>query len=162
LRDERVLATVAHILAHPLRLFQLGGREPGPGHGLQGLHADWPPRKRVERAFVATSLWMLDDFQADNGATRVVPGTQRLPGLPPKRLADPAAHHPEELVVTGAAGDVLVFNGHLWHSGTRNQSGAPRRALQVIFGARDQLWYGLPPTARLEELEPEVRALLES
>jgi ectoine hydroxylase-related dioxygenase (phytanoyl-CoA dioxygenase family) len=38
-------------------------------------------------------------------------------------------------VVEGGAGDVLVFDGYLPHSGMRNVSGAPRRTLQMAFRA---------------------------
>ena len=51
----------------------------------------------------------------------------------PKSLAQPDARHPRERVVTGPAGSVLVFNGHLWHSGRRNASRGPRRAAQIVI-----------------------------
>jgi ectoine hydroxylase-related dioxygenase (phytanoyl-CoA dioxygenase family) len=59
-------------------------------------------------------------------------------------MADPASHHPEEIVVTGKAGSVLIFNGHLWHSGTRNNNQHPRHALQYVFHAREII----PPFAQ--------------
>ncbi len=43
----RVLAAVHHVLQGPFRVFQVGGRDPLPGFGRQGLHTDWlarPPR----------------------------------------------------------------------------------------------------------------------
>jgi ectoine hydroxylase-related dioxygenase (phytanoyl-CoA dioxygenase family) len=76
---------------------------------------------------------MLDDFTESNGATRLVPGTHRLLSPPSKSFADPASRHSEQKIIVGAAGSVLVFNGHLWHSGTRNESNYSRRALQLAF-----------------------------
>lgn len=38
--------------------------------------------------------------------------------------------HPGEVVITGRAGSVLLFNGHLLHSGRKNTSGVSRRAAQ--------------------------------
>jgi ectoine hydroxylase-related dioxygenase (phytanoyl-CoA dioxygenase family) len=78
---------------------------------------------------------MIDAFTAENGGTRVVPGTHRFRHPPPISLAQPLAHHPDERLVTGAAGSVLILNGHLWHSGRRNDSSAGRRAAQLVVVA---------------------------
>lgn len=125
----------ARVLGRPYRIRDAHGRNPLKGYGQQGLHADWPHRSGDGLAFALTAIWMLDDFTPSNGPTRVVPGTHRLRTAIPKSLAQPLAHHPEEVLVTGRAGSVLLFNGHLWHSGTRNQSGAPRRAVQMTIEA---------------------------
>ena len=50
---------------------------------------------------------------------------------------DPYAPHPEEIKLTGKAGSVAVINGHIWHGGTRNETGAPRRVLHLAIGRRD-------------------------
>ena len=122
-----VIAAADHVLGRPFRVSEPHGRNPLPGYGLQGLHADWMPRDVVEPYFVLTTIWMLDDFTADNGATRVVPGSHRLLRPIPKSLAQPTAVHPDERVV-------LVFNGHTWHAGTKNTSDRARRAVQMVVG----------------------------
>jgi ectoine hydroxylase-related dioxygenase (phytanoyl-CoA dioxygenase family) len=111
----------------------LHGRNPLSGFGEQGLHTDAQPRARGDGYSVLTALWMFDDFTSENGATRIVPGSHRLLGAVPRALAQPAARHPDEVVVTGRAGSVLIFNGHVWHSGRRNQSRGPRRAAQHVL-----------------------------
>jgi ectoine hydroxylase-related dioxygenase (phytanoyl-CoA dioxygenase family) len=133
----RLLAAVFAVLQRPFRLFLLGGRNPAQGHGLQGLHQDGLPRRPGEPARVVTALWALDDFAADNGATRVVPGSHRLEQPLPKPARQPRARHPDEMPVLPEAGSVLVFDGHLWHAGGENRSGAPRRSYQVQFVACD-------------------------
>jgi len=131
--DRRVRA----VLGRPYRLLLASGRAPSVGEGRQGLHQDWI-RRGPEDPFVAvTVLWMLDDFRADNGATRVVPGSHLIPRELPKSMQDPAAHHSRERLVTGAAGAALVLNGHLWHSGTMNPSGMPRSSLPCQYVAAD-------------------------
>ena len=50
---------------------------------------------------------------------------------------DPTAPHPKEVRLTGKAGSVAVINGHIWHGGTCNESGAPRRVLHLAIGRRD-------------------------
>lgn len=133
LREHPVVAAAAgHVLGGAFRVRDLHGRNPLPGFGQQGLHADWMPRATVEPYFVLTAIWMLDDFTRENGATRVVAGSHRVLRPIAKELAQPDAVHPSETVVTGAAGSVLVLNGHTWHSGRRNTSPGPRRAVQMI------------------------------
>jgi len=135
----KILAAVYHVLGRPFGVSQFGGRDPLPGYGQQGLHADWVPRSSEEPSYVVTIIGMLDEFTSDNGATRVVPGTHCLKNTVPKKMADPASRHPEQIIVTAPAGSVLIFNGHLWHSGTRNLSRGSRRALQPVYHARELL-----------------------
>jgi ectoine hydroxylase-related dioxygenase (phytanoyl-CoA dioxygenase family) len=146
-RHPILLAAALHVLVETFRVGDPHGRNPLPGYGQQGLHADWMARTRGSPYFVVTAIWMLDDFTTVNGATRIVPATHRLPRAIPKRLGQPLAHHPKERIVTGAAGSVLLFNGHLWHSGTRNESHAPRRAVQISC-VRSQTKVDVPPLVR--------------
>jgi ectoine hydroxylase-related dioxygenase (phytanoyl-CoA dioxygenase family) len=131
--EPRVLAAIDHVLRRPFGLLVAGGRDPLAGHGLQGLHQDWPRRASDEPWRVATALWMLDAFTEASGATRVVPGSHHVPRPPPKSMQAPEHRHRDEERALGQAGSVLVLNGHLWHAGARNESGASRRALQCQF-----------------------------
>ena len=138
LTHPRVLAAVHHVLRDAFRLGQIGGRDPLPGYGQQGLHADWTARSKGEPFRIVTTIWLLDDFTAENGATRLVPGTHHMLGQPPKSFADPASRHPDQKIIVARAGSVLVFNGHLWHSGTANKSSRSRRVVQCSFVGRDE------------------------
>jgi ectoine hydroxylase-related dioxygenase (phytanoyl-CoA dioxygenase family) len=137
--NPRLLAAVYHVLKVEFRVTQIGGRDPLPGYGQQGLHADWPGRSRGEPFRIVTAIWLLDDFTPENGATRVVPGTHHLLGSPPKSFADPASRHPDQKIIVAKAGSVLVFNGHLWHSGTTNKSSHSRRVVQCVFVGRNEV-----------------------
>jgi hypothetical protein len=128
-RHPLALAAAQHIVGRPFES-RIHGRNPLPGFGQQGLHTDWRPRLADEPYRAVTAIWMLDDFRHDNGATRLVPGSHRQPGALDKALAQPLSQHPSEVVIMGRAGSVLLFNGHLVHSGRKNTSGAPRRAAQ--------------------------------
>ena len=129
----QVLALAAHVLGAPARVRDLHGRDPLPGFGLQGLHADAKPRTPGEGFSVSTAIWMIDDFTAENGATRIVPGSHRWIRPPTRELAQPQAHHADERIITGKAGSVLLFNGHLWHAGTQNLTAGSRRAGQMVM-----------------------------
>ena len=130
-RHPLLLAVVEHVLGGGRWALNSHGRNPLPGFGQQGLHSDAVQRAPGDPFGVVTVLWMLDDFTAANGATRVVPGSHLLARSLSKSLAQPLARHPEERVVLGRAGDALMLNGHTWHSGRRNDSQGPRRAVQT-------------------------------
>jgi ectoine hydroxylase-related dioxygenase (phytanoyl-CoA dioxygenase family) len=53
-------------------------------------------------------------------------------------LADPNAPHPDEILVTGPAGGVVIMNAHLWHGGTANRTGTPRLAMHAFYCRRDK------------------------
>jgi ectoine hydroxylase-related dioxygenase (phytanoyl-CoA dioxygenase family) len=156
----KVLAAVRHGLRGAVRVFQLSGRDPLPKYGQQGLHTDWLPRAPSEPFSIVTAIWLLDDFTPNNGATRLIPGSHLLPRPLPKSMQEPASRHPDQKFVVARAGSVLIFNGHLWHSGTRNDSAGPRRVLQCQFVALELLrTTGTSPEIS-ERLVPAARYIL--
>ena len=86
-----------------------------PGQGLQGLHADWGADYDGQ-FHVCNSIWLLDDFSAENGCTRLVPGSH-LGKHPKNTLEDTTVPHPDEEHLIAPAGTVAVFNSQTWHSG---------------------------------------------
>lgn len=153
----RVLAAVWHVLGRPFRLSSLNGREAMPGEGLQELHADWgDPPAAGEPWHVVNSLWLLDDYTGRNGSTRVVPRSH-LERRPIGALVeDRLAPHPREVVLRAPAGTVVVINSHLWHGGTRNESGERRRVCHAYFAGRE---HG-QQTCQQAHLRPETAARL--
>ena len=160
----RVLACVAHVLGD-FKLSSLNFRAALPGRGRQNLHGNWVGPVEPGDYQVCNSIWLLDDFTGSNGATRIVPGSHQFGPVPRLALADPAAPHPDEVLLTGPAGTVVVFNSHLWHSGTQNRSDRPRRALHSYFTRRghgqqlDQKKYIRPQT--LASLSPAIQFILD-
>lgn len=136
--NPRLLAGIAHVLQGDLKLSSLNYRAALPGQGLQGLHADWNGPVAPNEYQVCNSIWLLDDFTAENGATRVVPGSQRSGKSPQDDLANPADTHPDEVLIIAPAGTVVIFNSHTWHGGTKNTTDQPRRAMHSYFCRRHQ------------------------
>ena len=132
----RVLAAVHQIIETDFRLHSVNGRDALPGLGEQGLHADVVQRNPGEPFNLANSAWLLDPFTEETGPTRVVPGTQDLPQKPQEDGVNPEDQHPNQRLIFAPAGSVLVFNAHLWHSGTRNRSPTPRRVIHCAFARR--------------------------
>jgi ectoine hydroxylase-related dioxygenase (phytanoyl-CoA dioxygenase family) len=148
----RVLAAIARVLGGDVRLSSLNYRAALPGQGLQGLHADWHGATPPGQFHVCNSIWLLDDFTEENGATRVVPGSHNSGKTPGDVLAKPTDAHPEEIVLLGKAGTVVVFNSHTWHGGTLNRTEKPRRAMHGYYTRRNQP----QQTNQKEHLRPET------
>src|SRR5690606_25138458 len=70
----KVLAAIFHVLGENIKLSSLNFRAAKPGAGLQKLHVDWHESVSAGDYKVCNSIWLLDDFSIQNGATRVVPG----------------------------------------------------------------------------------------
>lgn len=132
----RVLAALNHVLKGDFKLSSLNGRASVPGDGLQAFHADWDTGVDPNDFQVCNSIWLLVDFTAENGATRVVPGSHRSGKIPSDVMDNPWEKHPEEILLTGSAGTVVIFNSHLWHAGTTNHTDTPRYALHSYFTRR--------------------------
>lgn len=94
----------------------------GPGGEAMALHSDqgYAPRS-VPFALAMNVMWMLSDFTEENGATRVVPGSHRIPREPGR---DDAA---STLAGTGPAGTALIFDGRIWHGTGANTTAEDRR-----------------------------------
>ena len=151
---SRVLAGVAQVVGPNPKLSSLNYRAALPGKGKQKLHADWHEAVSPGDYKVCNTIWLLDDFSASNGATRLVPGTHRSGILPQEELDDPWATHPDEILVEEPAGTVVIFNSHTWHGGTDNHTYNPRRSVHSYFCRRDQ-----PQQVDQQRyLRPETRA----
>lgn len=120
-------------LLGPHRLSALRGRSPQKDHGQQGLHIDDAMAAPQGRYSLINVFFLLDDVDADNGGTRIVPGTHRLHRAPPKDMAQPHSRHKHEIVPSAPAGSLLLFSSHTWHSGTTNHSGRARRIVISQF-----------------------------
>jgi ectoine hydroxylase-related dioxygenase (phytanoyl-CoA dioxygenase family) len=153
----QVLEVVKAVMGPEIRASMVNARDVPPyTGGRMPFHMDSDNgRHRDEKGYsAATAIWMLDPFTAENGATAFVPGSHLLGKSPKQVLADLNAPHPDELIVEGQAGDVLVFNGHCWHAGRPNLTDGHRRALLVHYLRAD-----VPrPENRRQHLDPEHAA----
>lgn len=136
--QPKVLAAIAHVLQYDVQLSSLNARAALPGQGLQPMHVDWDARVENEEYQVCNSIWLLDDFTPDNGATRAVPCSHKSARIPSDVMPDPRAPHPDEQLLLGKAGTVFVFNSHTWHGGTLNRTDKPRRAMHAYYCRRSQ------------------------
>lgn len=91
------------------------------------FHRDFP---RVLNGYMASInvFLALDPFSAENGATRVVPGTHQREEVP---SAAYLARY--QVPVTCPAGSLIVFDSTLIHAAGQNTSGADRLAINLQF-----------------------------
>lgn len=134
----RVLAGIEAVLGQHYKLSSLNYRAAKPGMGLQKLHVDWKNTVVNGSYQVCNSIWLLDDFTEYNGATRIVPKTHRLAVLPDDAMENTEEKHPDEIRIIAPAGSVFIFNSHVWHGGTTNQTHQDRRSIHSYFCTRDQ------------------------
>ena len=127
------------MLGPALKLSSLNVRSVNPrSHDVQPLHVDAGALPDERGFWVCNTVWMLDAFTSDNGALRVIPGSHRFGRRPQDVLDDPRRPHPDEVLVTGEAGDLVVMNSHLWHGGTGNRTDRARLALHAFYCRRDK------------------------
>lgn len=127
-----VLGIVGRVLGHAtnyqLHLTQIIAI--GPGQGAQPIHRDqwafdfFPFPKGYE--VQCNTIWAMTDFSAENGATRVIPGSHRFDDRLEFTEADT---EPAEM----EAGSLLLYTGSLYHGGGANRSSDVRCGLNVTY-----------------------------
>ena len=101
----------------------------GPGEGAQVFHRDrlaWGnhiPRE-IEPQF--NTIYALTDFTTDNGATRVVPGSNHWDW-------ERRAQEDEKCQAEMSQGSVLLYSGSVLHSGGENRTDASRMGLNITY-----------------------------
>jgi len=124
----RVLAVLDRLLMPNYLLSALQAINIQPGEAAQLPHHDdgFYPIPRPRAPLAAATIWAIDDFTADNGATVVIPGSHRWgQGRPgPDAQARP---------VVMPAGSCVFFVGTLWHGGGANTTTRERLAVTAQY-----------------------------
>ena len=163
--EPTLLKLVGLVLPLGFKLSSLNARSANPQNGVgQPLHSDMGAVADEHGFQVCNSVWMLNDFTEDNGPLRVVPGSHHIGKTPQQALDNPAEPHPDEVILTGKAGTVIVMNAHSWHGGQMNRTDRPRTALHAFFSRRDKPQQQYQKRLIDEDLQatfsPELREVL--
>lgn len=149
-RLPRLLTVAGELIGERFFLSQVEGREPLAGGGHQQLHRDLSAQRPGD---IAIALAFFDDYGPGNGATRIVPGSHRPePGAPPFDFNDESRAVP----LSGAAGDILVFDVDLVHAASRNVIGARRRSILISYFA-ESLYASHLETVALRNVRMDTR-----
>ena len=102
-----------------------------PGSSRQKLHIDTQvPEPLPKWPIKANSIWMLDDFTKENGATEVIPGSHKFYFKP--KFKD---RNRKVKLCTGKKGTVIITHGALWHNAGSNKTDKDRMCLFGSFAA---------------------------
>jgi ectoine hydroxylase-related dioxygenase (phytanoyl-CoA dioxygenase family) len=147
-----LLGVLDRVLGH-YQLSAPTGIEIGPGEQAQVLHQDQSiyPLPADYSDVVVNTMWALDDFTADNGATRLIPGSHRWTDRRPT-AGDPVA------VAEMPAGSVAFYVGRIWHGGGANRTDRPRLGVILEYVAA---WLRAQETHLLAVPRPVVAELPE-
>jgi ectoine hydroxylase-related dioxygenase (phytanoyl-CoA dioxygenase family) len=157
--DSRVLPILERILGEGCLLSAATAINILPGETAQAMHYDESfyrmPKPRA--TFGVATMWAISDFTADNGATRLIPGSHRWPD------DRPTADEPW-IAADMRAGSVLLYTGTFVHSGGANITDRARLGLSIIYckpWVRPQETMTLCVTPEMVAQTPErVRRLL--
>ena len=130
-----VLAACCRIIGRPFKLSTMLARTLEPGAPAQPLHVD--VKRGVDGWPLVGFIVMVDEFDAENGATRFVPGSHLLPREPNEWTKDTTGGYEGEVLACGRGGSIIIFNGSVWHGHTANRSNRRRRSLQGAFIPRE-------------------------
>lgn len=148
-RLPEVLAVVGELIGERFFLSQVEGREPLSGGGHQGLHRDASAHRPGD---TVSALAYFDNYGAENGATRIVPGSHRpAQGEPPFDFNDESG----SMQLSGAAGDILVFDADLVHAASLNSTGARRRSILIAYFT-EMLYPSHLQTAKLRNIRMDT------
>ena len=132
----------------------------GPGESSQILHRDrgvwggYIPRK-IETQF--STVWAINDFTKENGATQVVPGSHKW-----HKDRQPL---PEEIAYAEMqAGSVFIYTGSVLHGGGTNNTDEPRLGVFLHYAPswlrqEENQYLSCPPEVA-KDFSPQLRSLI--
>jgi hypothetical protein len=142
------------------RINSLAAIEIMPGEAHQALHRDDTvyPIDVAGMELTLGVMWSLSDFTAENGGTRVVPGSHRF--LRSWHLPD-LSNWDNAVMPKGSA---VFYLGSTWHGGGANDSNAPRLGLVNSYclgwlRPEVNMYLSTPPEVAAR-YGPRLRALL--
>ena len=132
----------------------------GPGESSQILHRDrgvwggYIPRK-IETQF--STVWAINDFTKENGATQVVPGSHKW-HKDRQPLPEEIAHAEMQ------AGSVFIYTGSVLHGGGTNNTDEPRLGVFLHYAPswlrqEENQYLSCPPEVA-KDFSPELRSLI--
>ena len=119
---------LSHATSYQLHLTQVIAI--GPGEPAQPIHRDqwafdfftFPRGFEVQ----CNTLWAMTDFTEENGATRVIPGSNRFDDK--LKFAEKDTEAAEM-----TKGSVLFYSGSIYHGGGANRSNATRAGINITY-----------------------------
>ncbi len=133
----------------------------GPDSPAQSIHRDewafdffeFPSDHHVQ----CNTIWAMTDFTEENGATRLIPGSQADP-------VDLGRTIDESVPAEMTKGSCLLYTGKVYHGGGANQSNATRIGLNVTYNVgwlrQEENQYLSVPREIAEALDDDLLRLM--
>lgn len=144
-----VLEVIRRVLGQDMLLSTMGTAVIDPGESSQRIHCDDQLYGigRPHKNLVCNTMWALSDFTCENGATRLVPGSNKFMHYPDENLT---SEQRKAVTATGEdqnyatiqmampAGSIGFVVGTTYHSGAANKSSERRWGLTINYCAGSQ------------------------
>ena len=157
--NKNLLALLRRLIVGKFILNQQNGviNPPGETYNQGGWHRDLPYQHYVSSSPLAVNaLFCLDDFTFENGATFVLPASHKAVAYPSNNYVRQNA-----LQVEAKAGQFIVLDCMIFHSGGFNSTNKARRAINHVYTIpyfKQQI--NLPKNMSAEGLSDEERELI--
>lgn len=156
---QKLLKDGSYGNSEPIHLLNISARCPLAGSPQQQLHLDSNLPGKNSFPLIMVVILMLDDFNSENGTTRLVPNSHKR-----DYYAEDGSTYNDEILLKAPAGSVLVFNGAMWHGGSSKKLSGSRWGIVLGFGR----WFIKPsfdfsantPENIYQELSAEQKELL--
>jgi len=125
-----VLPIVEGVIGEGCLISSLSSIAIDPDEVAQPIHSDDQliPLDKPHNPIICNSMWALTDFTEANGATRLVPGSQR-------RESPVYGGRYETIAAEMPRGSVLIWDGALWHGGGANSTRERRTGIAMNYCA---------------------------
>ena len=156
---------VQMITSHLIVLPSLGEKPPNEVKNKIGIHRDGGTSAREmqephPRIMLNKAYAISDQTDVSSGATVLVPGSNRMNGIPP---TDPETGGPRGVISMNIkAGDAFIFEQRTWHGIGHNWSGKPRKTIFIGYAYRwvKPMDYVIMPKEIIDQCNPVQKQLL--
>jgi len=133
--NEAAMALVTYMLGESCGLIANSGQIKGPGEHYLPLHSDagltFGAGPFTLTPHTCNAVWVLSDYNAENGATCMVPGSHKYCRHPTEaEVNDLSYYQPLEI----KAGSILVWHGNTWHGAVPRKAPGLRLGIIQYFG----------------------------
>ncbi|MDB5392649.1 MAG: phytanoyl-CoA dioxygenase [Rhodospirillales bacterium] len=132
------------------------GKRPQPLHHDDVLYSPFLPRGGPES--MVNFMFAVTDFTAENGATRMVPGSHKWPA---GRLP---GEEDEVVDIAMRKGSVAIWLGSTWHGAGQNKTDKQRLGAEIAFNCGwlrpHEAYHLLVPPALARDMPPQVQEVL--
>jgi ectoine hydroxylase-related dioxygenase (phytanoyl-CoA dioxygenase family) len=130
--DPTVLAVVEYSVGRGALVSQVTSSVRTPGPTVVPLHSDqnWLPAPFPEQNYMLTVCWVHDEFSAENGATKIIPGSHRH-----RRHPTPEESAAEEgaIAIEAPVGSVAIWDGAVWHGNYPRSAPGERVVTHITY-----------------------------